>query len=93
MKSKIDSWLVDGFALRPDEDNPGFFDNVPNHAIGFWGVYATRPLPDKTFLDLYYLGLDRKEATFERGPCFTGALANGLSIKLAFRKQRSRKLA
>ena len=67
MKSKIDSWRVDGFAVRPDEDNPGFFDNVPNHALGFWGVYATRPLPDKTFLDLYYLGLDRKEATFERG--------------------------
>ena len=67
MKSKIDSWRVDGFAVRPDEDNPGFFDNVPNHAVGFWGVYATRPLPDKTFLDLYYLGLDRKEATFERG--------------------------
>jgi hypothetical protein len=67
MKSKIDSWLVDGFAVRPDEDNPNLFDNVPNHAVGFWGVYATRPLPDKTFLDLYYLGLDRKEATFERG--------------------------
>jgi hypothetical protein len=67
MKSKIDSWLVDGFAVRPDEDNPGFFDNVPNHAVEFWGLYTTRPLPDKTSLDLYYLGLDRKEAAFERG--------------------------
>jgi len=67
MKSKIDSWLVDGFAVRPDEDNPGFFDNVPNHAVEFWGLYTTRPLPDKTSLDLYYLGLGRKEATFERG--------------------------
>ena len=38
MKSKIDSWLVDGFAVRPDEDNPGFFDNVPNHAVEFWGL-------------------------------------------------------
>jgi hypothetical protein len=67
MKSKIDSWLVDGFAVRPDEDNPGFFDNVPNHAVEFWGLYTNRPLPDKTSLDLYYLGLGRKEATFERG--------------------------
>lgn len=67
VKSKIRRWLVDGFALRPDVDNPGFFDNTPNHGVGFWGVYAIRALPHNTSLDLYYLGLDRKEATFERG--------------------------
>lgn len=67
VKSKISRWLVDGFAVRPDVDNPGFFDNIPNHAVGFWGVYATRTLPHNTSLDLYYLGLDRKEATFQRG--------------------------
>ena len=47
VKSKIDSWHIDGFAVRPDLDNPGFFDNAPNHAVGFWGVYAARPLPRK----------------------------------------------
>lgn len=67
VKSKIRRWLVDGFALRPDVDNFGFFDNTPNHGVGFWGVYAIRALPHNTSLDLYYLGLDRKEATFERG--------------------------
>ena len=67
VKSKIDSWQIDGFAVRPDLDNPGFFDNAPNHAVGFWGVYATRSLPHKTSLEVYYLGLDRKQATFERG--------------------------
>lgn len=67
VKSKIRRWLVDGFALRPNVDNPGFFDNNPNHGVGFWGVYAIRALPHNTSLDLYYLGLDRKEATFERG--------------------------
>lgn len=67
VKSKIRQWLVDGFALRPDVDNPGFFDNTPNHGVGFWGVYAIRALPHNTSLDLYYLGLDRKKATFERG--------------------------
>src|ERR1700726_4954926 len=67
VKSKIDSWQIDGFAVRPDLDNPGFFDNAPNHAIGFWGVYATRTLPHKMSLDVYYLGLDRRQATFERG--------------------------
>jgi hypothetical protein len=67
VKSKIDSWQVDGFAMRPDLDKFGFFDNAPDHTVGFWGVYATRPLPHKHTLDVYYLGLNRKEATFERG--------------------------
>src|SRR5258707_8187812 len=61
------SWQIDGFAVRPDGDNPGFFDNSPNHAVGFWGIYATRPLPHNTLLDTYYLGLDRAQATFQRG--------------------------
>jgi hypothetical protein len=67
VKSKFNEWLVDGFAMRPDLDKPGFFDNAPNHQVGFWGVYATHFLPVKTSLELYYLGLDRKEATFQRG--------------------------
>lgn len=67
VKSKIDSWQLDGFAMRPDEDNPGFFDNAPIPTVSFWGIYATHPVPHKTSLDLYYLGLDRKQATFERG--------------------------
>jgi hypothetical protein len=67
VRSKIDSWQIDGFAVRPDLDNPGFFDNAPNHAVGFWGVYATRPSSRKMSLDVYYLGLDRRQATFQRG--------------------------
>jgi hypothetical protein len=67
VKSKIDSWQIDGFAVRPDLDNPGFFDNAPNHAVSFWGVYATRPSPRKMSLEVYYLGLDRRQATFQRG--------------------------
>ena len=67
VKSKIDSWQIDGFAMRPDEDNPGFFDNSPNHTVGFWGIYAARPIPRQSSLDLYYLGLDRKDAAFQRG--------------------------
>jgi hypothetical protein len=65
--SKVRSWQIDGFAVRPDVDNFGIFDNVPNHQIGFWGVYATRPLSKKVLLDVYYLGLDRANATFQRG--------------------------
>ena len=67
VRSKINAWCVDGFAMRPDQDNPGFFDNAPNHQVGFWGVYANHPLPRATSLELYYLGLNRKDATFQRG--------------------------
>src|SRR5215471_17078463 len=28
VKSKLDVWQIDGFAVRPDLDNPGFFDNA-----------------------------------------------------------------
>ena len=67
IKSKVDTWQIDGFAVRPDLDKPGFFDNAPNNAIGFWGVYATRPVRRKNSLDTYYLGLDRQQVTFQRG--------------------------
>jgi hypothetical protein len=67
LKAKVGDWRVDLFATRPDLDKPGFFDNVPDHATAFWGVYATRPLRRRVSIDSYYLGLDRKSATFNRG--------------------------
>jgi hypothetical protein len=67
IRSKVDGWNVDAWAVRPDLDRPGFFDNAPDHTTAFWGVYATRPLRRSVGYDLYYLGLDRKNATFERG--------------------------
>lgn len=44
VKVGVGSWQIDGFAVCPDLDKPGFFDDAPNHAIGFWGVYGVRPL-------------------------------------------------
>src|ERR1700722_12003088 len=67
LKTGIGRWQIDGFAIRPDLDKPGFFNNVPNHSVGFWGVYGVRPLTKNITLDTYYLGLDRKAATFNRG--------------------------
>jgi hypothetical protein len=67
LKAKAGGWRVDLFATRPDLDKPGVFDNVPDHATAFWGVYATRPLRRRISIDSYYLGLDRKSATFNRG--------------------------
>src|ERR1700756_5694155 len=67
VKTGIGSWQIDGFAMRPDLDKPGFFNNAPNHSVGFWGVYCVRPLKKSLTLDTYYLGLDRKAAAFNRG--------------------------
>jgi hypothetical protein len=67
VRSKVNEWQIDGFAMRPDQDNPGFFDNAPIHSVGFWGVYATGPATWKTSVELYYLGLDKKQAAFQRG--------------------------
>ena len=67
LKGKAGEWRVDLFATRPDIDKPGFFNNIPDHQTAFWGVYATRPLRRRVSIDSYYLGLDRKAATFNRG--------------------------
>jgi hypothetical protein len=67
LRTKTHAWQVDALAMRPDEDNPGFFDNAPDHTVGFWGAYATHSMPDKMQLDLYYLGQDRKHGAFQRG--------------------------
>jgi hypothetical protein len=67
VKSRVGSWQIDGFAVRPVLDKPGVFDNSPDHAVGFWGVYGVRPLADSVTLDAYYLGLDRDAAAFNRG--------------------------
>jgi hypothetical protein len=66
---KVQKWSLDEFAVRPAEDNPGFFDNVPLHSTGFWGIYSTRPwtATSRNQVDAYYFGLDRKSASFDRG--------------------------
>jgi hypothetical protein len=71
IRSQVGAWNVDAWAVRPDLDKRGFFDNAPDHTAAFWGVYASRPVISQRWrgvgYDLYYLGLDRKNATFERG--------------------------
>jgi hypothetical protein len=67
IRGKASVWNIDAFAVRPDLDKPGFFDNVPNHQTAFWGIYATRPWRRSVSFDTYYLGEDRKEATYNRG--------------------------
>ena len=67
IRSKVGSWNVDAFAVRPDLDKNGSFDNIPDHRTRFWGVYATRPWQAGVSIDAYYLGEDRKRAAYNRG--------------------------
>jgi hypothetical protein len=66
---KASSWDIDGFALKPVLNVTGFFDAPPDHGSTFWGVYAVQPNPKIKGgnIDLYYLGLARKDAAFEIG--------------------------
>jgi hypothetical protein len=62
-------WRIDGFVTKPVATNPGVFDDSPDHTRTFWGLYAVRPwkvLPGG-HVDLYYMGIDRKNARFDQG--------------------------
>jgi hypothetical protein len=60
---------LDLFAVKPVENNPGFFDDGPNPAESLWGSYLTVPAPivSRGQADFYYIGLDTKLATYNRG--------------------------
>ncbi len=63
------SWDVRAFASKPVLNGTGFFDAPSDPGITFWGIYAVRPLPKTKGgnIDLYYLGLDRNRAEFDKG--------------------------
>ncbi len=64
------SWQVDLLAFRPQLIRTGAFDDGIDSSQALWGAWATRPIQRRAFwrrLDLYYLGLDRKQARFEQG--------------------------
>src|SRR4051812_12420370 len=67
--AKLGAWRVDAFVTKPVETKTGVFDDAPDPGRTFWGVYGVTPL---SFLpggniDLYYLGLERKNAEFDQG--------------------------
>jgi hypothetical protein len=59
----------DLFAVKPVENNLDWFDDVPNPAESLWGSYLTVPVPivSRGQADFYYIGLDNKSATYNRG--------------------------
>ncbi|WP_434035005.1 alginate export family protein [Cupriavidus sp. a3] len=60
---------LDVFATRPVLLKAGNFDDQPNHAQGFWGLYTTFPksVIPASGADLYYLGFENSRALFSVG--------------------------
>jgi Alginate export len=75
---------LDLFALKPVEDDQGYFDDIPNPHQSLWGSYLTVPAPimKRGQADIYYIGLDTKPATYNRGT------ANDLRNTVGFRAFR-----
>ncbi len=66
---QIARWRVDAFVAKPDRTKTGIFDDDPDPNQKFLGLYAVTPvswLPGGN-IDLYYLGLDRRNAHFDQG--------------------------
>ena len=62
-------WRIDAFVTLPVETNRRIFDDASDDTRVFWGLYVVHPLAllPKGNIDLYYLGLDSKQAEFDQG--------------------------
>lgn len=60
---------VDGFATKPAQTNLNVFDDGPDNTKALWGMYAVLPFPQLPMasVDLYYIGLLRRQARFDQG--------------------------
>lgn len=60
---------IDGFAAKPAQTNRYVFDDGSDNTKGLWGTYAVLPFPflPEGNIDLYYIGLYRRTATFDQG--------------------------
>ena len=65
--AKTASWRFDAWAARPVTTTPGIFDDASNRQFSVWGTYATRTGIRHASVDVYYLGLDRQNASFDKG--------------------------
>lgn len=69
LMADVGDWRVDAFTVIPVQVKPGVFDDPPESGQLFWGLYASGLVSSSSTrgIDAYYLGLWRKEATFEQG--------------------------
>jgi hypothetical protein len=75
-------WEVDGWWGRPVLNRPDVFDDIPDPARSFWGVYSVLPLPllPQGHVDLYYLGFENHDAVYVQGTGYE--LRNTLGTRL-----------
>jgi hypothetical protein len=66
--ARLGAWSVDGWWAKPVLNRPGVFDDIPDPAVMFWGLYGVRPIADGTLanIDLYYLGFQNLDASFDQ---------------------------
>jgi hypothetical protein len=60
---------LDGFVTKPVENKSYVFDNETDNSRALWGVYSALPLTgdSKANIDLYYLGYNNREKSFDQG--------------------------
>jgi hypothetical protein len=63
------AWRVEGFVMRPVQDERGVFDDGSKTSQALWGVYSVGTLPRLSFgkIDLYYLGFQDDQAVYAQG--------------------------
>jgi hypothetical protein len=61
------SWRFDAWVARPVTTTPGIFDDSSHRQFSVWGAYVTRTSRRQTSLDVYYLGWDMGNASFDKG--------------------------
>jgi hypothetical protein len=64
---RTDQASLDILYLQPVAIGRGAFDDRTDSAQALWGAYATIPLGREAGLDIYYLGLRRRDAVFAQG--------------------------
>ncbi|MCK1446755.1 alginate export family protein [Bradyrhizobium sp. 48] len=64
----VGGWHATALVTRPVLNRPSVFDDPSDTGTTFWGLYATKALASMGGgLDLYYLGINNRQATFDRG--------------------------
>jgi hypothetical protein len=60
---------IDAFVTKPAQTNRYVFDDGPDNTKALWGMYAVLPfhLLHESNIDLYYIGLYRRNARFDQG--------------------------
>jgi len=65
--ARMGAWRFDTWVARPVTTTPGIFDDSSRRQFSIWGAYVTRTGLEHASVDAYYLGWDRKNASFDIG--------------------------